>query len=586
MHRGISFNSIVLVMFFLAACKPGGNTAQIPDLILPTERSQQPEVVLQVQPTESVVGLKSEVSIRQVLPLVQSAPPDELEEIVEVLPGLTLYLDPQLPESINNYLTLPDWLALDASPENSSLELKASTERPIGAWIYALVAPFPTISSEASTEDLQRAWNGKKGGPFSGSPLLMSSDTYHLWSSVWGPAELGAVEILPAKQLLEVAWDRRQAWAIVPFEAIEPRWKVLEVDNQSPIRTDFDPENYALSLPLSVTGEGVLPDLIFQEYGSASDIPLLRESNWDAKKMTTVAMTGVTALVRATAFAMEQRGVTYPAQDIGEILLSADILHISNEVPFARDCPYPNPVQEDLKFCSNAKYIELLEVIGTDVVELTGDHFADWGTAAMEYTLKLYDDHDWPVYGGGENLSVGKAPLKLEHNGNKIAFIGCNAKGAGYAQAGSQNPGAVPCDFDYMQQEIKKLREQGFIVIVTFQHFEYYTYSAQPNQIVDAQKLVNAGAVIVSGSQAHQPQGMAFDQGAFIHHGLGNLFFDQYEISLPTRQAFIDRHIFYNGNYINTELIPILFVDFARPRLMNEQEAADLLRSVFSASGW
>ena len=50
-------------------------------------------------------------------------------------------------------------------------------------------------------------------------------------------------------------------------------------------------------------------------------------------------VTGVTALVGGTAFLMEQNGMTYPAIDIGDLLRSADILHISNEVAFSPKCP-------------------------------------------------------------------------------------------------------------------------------------------------------------------------------------------------------------------------------------------------------
>jgi len=61
-------------------------------------------------------------------------------------------------------------------------------------------------------------------------------------------------------------------------------------------------------------------------------------TNRDPSRLTIVAMTGVTALVRATAFTMEQRGVKYPGKDVRDWLRDADITHISNEVPFARDC--------------------------------------------------------------------------------------------------------------------------------------------------------------------------------------------------------------------------------------------------------
>jgi poly-gamma-glutamate synthesis protein (capsule biosynthesis protein) len=79
---------------------------------------------------------------------------------------------------------------------------------------------------------------------------------------------------------------------------------------------------------------------------------------------------------------------------------------------------------------------------------------------------------------------------------------------------------------------------------------------------------------------------MEFYKGAFIHYGLGNLFFDQYYLGLPTSQGFLDRHVFYDGRYLGVEPLGILFIDFARPRPMTRQERTVLLRSVFEASGW
>jgi poly-gamma-glutamate synthesis protein (capsule biosynthesis protein) len=111
-------------------------------------------------------------------------------------------------------------------------------------------------------------------------------------------------------------------------------------------------------------------------------------------------------------------------------------------------------------------------------------------------------------------------------------------------------------------------------------------FSTNADQIRDAARMTGAGAVIVSGSQAHQPQAFEFSEGGFVHHGLGNLFFGQLDISEPTRQGFIDRHIFYDGRHISTELITIYFIDYARARLMAPQERAALLKAVFSASGW
>nr|HID15052.1 hypothetical protein [Anaerolineae bacterium] len=67
--------------------------------------------------------------------------------------------------------------------------------------------------------------------------------------------------------------------------------------------------------------------------------------------------------------------------------------------------------------------------------------------------------------------------------------------------------------------------------------------------------------------------------------GLGNLFFDQMQ-SLETRQEFVDRHVFYDGRHISTELLTAMLEDYARPRPMTDEEREALLRAAFGASGW
>jgi poly-gamma-glutamate synthesis protein (capsule biosynthesis protein) len=502
--------------------------------------------------------------------------------------GSTLiWIEPNLPGAFREGLTLPPGFSQAGTPELAQMQVRVGETNQVSQWIYALVAPFPTIPSSVSSQILRRSWQGDNDGPFAGQPILLDESTLGVFSAWWGPPAPGATRVLPGGEILQHAWDHRPSWAIVPFEALEPRWKVLEVDNQSPLHKEFVSQNYPLTVPISLEGDPEATVRLAGGNGSTSAwmVPL---SNRQPDHLTTVILTGVTALVRATAFTMHRNGITYPAQDIGEILREADITHISNEIPFTPDCPPPDPTQSGLRFCSNPDYIGLLEEVGTDIVELTGDHFGDWGPEAMLYTLDMYDQRNWEYYGGGYNREDARQARLIEHNGNRLAIIGCNAKGGGYATASENQPGAVACDYDWMHKEIKRLSKEGYQVIATFQHFEYYTYTAQPNQVRDFQGMADAGAIIVSGSQAHQPQGMEFHKKAFIHYGLGNLFFDQYHFCTNNAcdDGFINRHVFYGGRYISTELIPIVFMDYARPRPMTPEESAILLQTIFSASGW
>ncbi len=501
-------------------------------------------------------------------------------------PTHQIWLAPYLPEKMRSSIILPDGYILATTPEEADITLIVGDHNspPTSIWNYALVVPFPTIIDGITSDELQAAWNGDSIIPFSGSPLFMDDNTLDVFTAYWGPPTPQAVQILPADQLLDYAWSNRPSWAIVPFETLEPRWKVLTIDSQSPIRKDFDPAAYPLNIPFVLSGtDSVHPDVL--------NLPI---TNRDASRFTTVAMTGVTAMVRATAYVMEQEGITYPARDIGALLAQADITHISNEIPFSPNCPYPTQTMTSLVFCSSPKYIDLLKAVGTDIVELTGDHFMDYGAEATLYTLQMYKDLGWPYYGGGANAEEARQPVKLENNGNRIAFMGCNV-GCQVkneipcdAIATDSHPGAAQCDFNWISTEIPTLRDEGYQVIFTFQHREYYTYTTEPTLADDFGLVAAAGATIVSGSQAHQPHGFAFENGSFIHYGLGNLFFDQYHycVDYACDDAFIDRHVFYDGQYISTELITIRFVDFARPRLMTPEEREHFLEIIFKTSGW
>ena len=448
----------------------------------------------------------------------------------------------------------------------------------VSTWTYALVAPFPTLVDDVASQELLASWNGSAFGPYKGIPLLMEESTLETFTALWGPPVDGAVQVVSFDKLLDTAWDQMPAWAIIPFEQIEPKWKVLMIDDQSPIQKKFDPVVYPLTVNYRLMCVKTCQIPAGMDYSF---------QNRDPNKLATVIMTGVTAMVRATAKTMNAKGILYPGEDIRDLLREADITHINNEVPFFTGCPDPDPNQRDQVFCSDPRYIGLLVDMGTDVIELSGDHFADYKVGAMYETLDIYKQYNLPYYGGGYNVNDGRKPLLMEVNGNKIMFIGCNYKTI-YASARDTVPGSVACDFDYMTGQIKYYRSQGYMPISTFQYHEFESIEARPQQMVDFRRMADAGALIVSGSQAHVPQVMEFYNGAFIHYGLGNLFFDQISDKGPhlTENEFIDRHVFYDGRYLGVELLTMRLIDYSRPRYMTADERDKMLGMYFKGSDW
>ena len=490
----------------------------------------------------------------------------------------SLWISPTVPEYLRQVaLTTGIPTVNDDEYASIRLDISQSIDSQTSSWIYALVVPFPTLIDSVSFADIQNAWAGSPSGALMGEAIWMSESTLAAFSESWGAPAAGSIRVSAANQLVDSVWAEPQGWAIIPFEEIEPRWKVLSVDGQSPVRNDFEPANYPLKINFSL---------------QPAAFPLV-PTNRDPNKLTVLAMTGVTALVRATADRMERYGVLYPGEEIRTALRAADITHISNEISFMDGCPRPDPWTNSLQFCSDPSYIALLEDVGTDIVELTGNHLLDYGPDATLFTLDMYDARGWRYFGGGRNLQDSLQPALMEHNGNKLAFIGCNYAGPPNDWATETRPGSAPCDFDQLTVEIGNLRSSGYQPIVTLQYNEYYQPNPTDYERRDFLRMASAGAVIVSGSQAHMPATMEFFGGSFVHYGLGNLFFDQMSHLMPdgtliydTRNVFVDLHVFYAGRYIGTGLLTYIIEDYARPRPMTESERHNFLQEIFRVGGW
>jgi len=363
---------------------------------------------------------------------------------------------------------------------------------------------------------------------------------------------------------------------ISQFGEFDPQWRIIGIDDQNILLKKFDATKYPLMLRI----------WIIQNPKSQETVPLPSDissnSNFNPEHLTSILMTGTTALVRNTAYQIEEHGLDFPIKNIKPLADSVDIVHVSNEVAFYSKCPSAVPVRKEMRFCSDPKYMDILNMLGTDVVELTGNHLLDWGPEAFLETLSIYKANNIQVYGGGETLELAMAPALVEDKGNRFAFLGCNIPGPENDWATNERPGSLHCDLDKIEKMIKDLRSQGINPIFTFQHTEYNTFRVTKQMQEDFWRMAKAGAVIVSGSQAHYPQGIDFVDTTFIHYGLGNFLFDQ--MYTYWGMATVDVHYFYENQYINTIQYPIINENYGQPRIMTDEEAQVLFDKIYKNS--
>ena len=491
---------------------------------------------------------------------------------------LRLFLSNSLPTELLATIPAPFGMVLTDNAEESDIVVEIGEKDQdydfVSYQVFVLVAPFFTIADDIALKDLSNFLSG--GGDLESAPF----------KAVTSVESLIIRSLIDPKNPHRINFSRKQSeedWLIVPFEQLQPGYKVISINGISPLDEDFDPSNYALSLP--VIARTTRPELVLEPDVLTS---LLPQSNYQPDQLTSLIMTGVTAMARSTGFMMSTEGALYPGTYIREVMRAADLTHISNEVSFYEDCPFPDPKYDGFIFCSDPEYLDLLIDLGTDIVELTGNHNNDvravYKVDTVPYTLNLYRQNDMQWYAGGTNLANAMAPLKIEHNGNKLAFVGCNSYGPVMAWATEDSSGSAPCqDWEWIKQTIAELKLEGYLPIVTLQYQEEYLQTATDVAIRDFRPLAEAGAVIVNGSQSHVSKPLEFYSDALIHYGLGNLFFDQVDFYI-TYDGFIQKHFFYQGHHISTQLLTITLEDTALPRFMTPEERAVFLQIIFSAS--
>lgn len=504
------------------------------------------------------------------------------------LPQFTIGITDELPGNLMAAIVKQGSIAvqLPSPADNESVDFVLSYDNaatsgglPVYQQIFTVVDRFDTVTSSIPWNQVQSAWKGEN--PRYPVVAVLAENAPALESVLGAPGQ-NAVQTFPDVDSMKSAlYEETADLALAPFDLLQPELSVLDIDGQSPLLSDgrFDLAEYPLVATVYAHSGGV------DEYADRIPeyITLLPTSNRDTDRMTTIAMTGVTAMVRYTAARMDQEGAEWPAANVGPELAAADITVISNEVPFIEGCE-TDLDPDNVVFCSKPSFMQALHASGADIVGLTGNHLNDYGREGGLQSLQYYADAGLKVYGGGEDKLSAMQPIVVEHNGNRIGFIGANSYGPPEAWATDFGPGSAPYDINIMSAMIRGLKadDEADVVLAELQYQESYDATPLPEQRLDFRALVRAGADVVTGVQSHVPQAVEFLDGNLILYGLGNLFFDQMW-QQETRDGLIVLHTIYDGRHISTRLLPTVLQDYGQPQFASSVDRARILERIFSS---
>ena len=263
---------------------------------------------------------------------------------------------------------------------------------------------------------------------------------------------------------------------------------------------------------------------------------------------------------------------------------SVDLMWVNNEFAYGTDV---EPLEgKEWTFLADPKNVIYLNNMGVDIAGLANNHTFDYGEEAFLTTLDTLKGAGIPYVGAGRNAEEANAPVVLEANGVKVAYVAASC--AEYTiytpEAGEDSPGIMWCyDDDTMLESIRQARgEADYVVALPHWGTEHSTELTE-KQIDSARAYIDAGADAVVGGHSHILQGIDFYEGKPILYNLGNFWFDGYDIDTVMAELVVNME--GDEPAVDVVLLPGTQSGAFTAWAPNEQERNRIFRYIEEISG-
>ncbi|MBI3241290.1 MAG: CapA family protein [Chloroflexi bacterium] len=303
--------------------------------------------------------------------------------------------------------------------------------------------------------------------------------------------------------------------------------------------------------------------------------------------LTRILFTGDINPGRCVArIAIEADDFTLPYQAVADELRSADIAVGSLDGSIT-DRATPLSCPQTMNLVGPARTAEGLQFAGFDVISVATNHIKNcgavgcWNEALLD-SMKNLKAAGIAAVGGGSTLEEARAPFVIEHNGIRFAFLAASSVGQ-EMWAGESEPGTAPLLIENIAADIKAARALADVVIVLPQWGGEYTDIPNWDQFKLAGAMMDAGATLVIGNQAHWVQAVETFPDGVVAYALGNFVFDQ-GWSEKTKQGVVFEAVFRGATLESWRLLPIYIHDNYQPRWAEPEKAKEILDSVEQAN--
>ena len=312
----------------------------------------------------------------------------------------------------------------------------------------------------------------------------------------------------------------------------------------------------------------------------------MKTTNNESKEEIILVAVGDVCLGLEVRKTIAEHGVLFPFEHVREQILRSDMRFGNLEVVFPGNSIEVSSRKSQIWAEDNA--INSLCEAQFDVMSFANNHIMDHGKAGFSRTLDLMSKHNIVSVGAGATLYDSRQAAIIKRNNLKVGFL---AFSDNWGQiSGNRNPGATEAVAKYMISDIRTLKKEADIVIVSLHMGIEFTPYPSPFQVKISREAVDAGANVIIGHHPHVLQGFEVYHGSLIFYSLGNFVFQVYGHGY--QQPYLP-HVAWgviltinlrSDGYISHNVIPTVINEEHRPRLANEDEADRIMRHITEIS--
>ncbi|USG68131.1 CapA family protein [Brevibacillus ruminantium] len=279
---------------------------------------------------------------------------------------------------------------------------------------------------------------------------------------------------------------------------------------------------------------------------------------------------------------LKEHGLDFPFVHTTSLFQQDDYTIANLETPITENGTPAS--QKEFVYKSSPEVVPAIKRAGVDLVNLANNHSMDQGVDGLLDTFRHLEENHIKYIGAGRDADRAYAPIYVEKNGMKLAFLGFSRVIPEVSwYAGKNKPGiAATYDPKLAVASIQEARSQADLVVVIAHWGKEREDYPVDHQIELARAYIDAGADLVIGGHPHVLQGFEQYNQKWIAYSLGNFIFTRSN-EPKTWETMVLRATCTKERECDLTMIPF-HAELGQAVPMNEENGHQLIKRIESIS--